>query len=112
GVMCLLIPTVLTSLVEIEMPTRIARMEVRGIYGGFFIGTGSLFMLFSLRERWHAAGLVAQASIFAGFVLGRSVGIVIGGAANASMGSVLVGEIGGLGIALALLLATPTEPEL
>jgi hypothetical protein len=33
--------------VEIDMPTRIAVMEVRGVYGGFFFGTVSSFSLFA-----------------------------------------------------------------
>jgi hypothetical protein len=110
GAMCLFVPTVLRSIVEIEMPTRVAQMEIRGIYGGFFIGTGVFFLLFSLRERWHTAGLVAQASIFGGFVLGRSVGIAIGGAPNAFIASLFIGEILGLGIAIALLVASPAGP--
>lgn len=94
------------------MPTRIARMEVRGIYGGFFVGTGTFFLLFSARQPWHRAGLVAQASIFGGFVLGRSVGIMIGGAPDAFIASLFVGEIVGLGIAIALLLANPAKSVL
>jgi hypothetical protein len=107
GIMCLLAPTVLTRLVEIEMRTRIARMKVRGVYGGFFIGTGVFFLLFSLRPCWHGAGLVAQASIFGGFVLGRSVGIMFGGAPNPFIASLLIAEIVGLIIAVALLVAHP-----
>ena len=47
GAMSLSAPTNLTALVEIAMPTRIAVMEVRGVYGGFFFGTVSSFSLFA-----------------------------------------------------------------
>ena len=43
GAMSLVAPTNLTPLVEISMPTRIAVMEVRGVYGGLFFGIGLFF---------------------------------------------------------------------
>ena len=43
GAMSLVAPTNLTPLVEISMPTRIAVMEVRGVYGGLFFGIGFFF---------------------------------------------------------------------
>ncbi len=103
GVMSLIAPANLTPLVEISMPTRIAVMEVRGVYGGFFAGIGFFFLLCARREGWFRAGLTAQASVFAGFVLGRTTGIVIGGAPNAFITALLAGEVLGLVIALALL---------
>ena len=103
GAMSLVAPTNLTALVEIAMPTRIAVMEVRGVYGGFFFGTGFSFLLFARHEAWFRPGLVAQASIFGGFVLGRTLGIVIGGAPNPFIATLLVGEIVGLVVALVLL---------
>lgn len=52
GAMSLVAPTVLTPLVEIALPTRIAVMEVRGVYGGFFIGIGVFFFLCARRDDW------------------------------------------------------------
>ena len=89
------------------MPTRIAVMEVRGVYGGFFLGTGFFFLLFARHEAWFRPGLIAQASIFGGFVLGRTVGIAIGGAPNPFITALLVGEIVGLVVALVLLRHLP-----
>ena len=66
GAMSLIAPMNLTALVEIAMPTRIAVMEVRGVYGGFFFGTGFFFFLFARREAWFRPGLIAQASILGG----------------------------------------------
>ena len=103
GAMSLSAPTNLTALVEIAMPTRIAVMEVRGVYGGFFFGTGFFFFLFARREAWFRPGLIAQASIFGGFVVGRTVGIALGGAPNPFIGTLFVGEIVGLVVALVLL---------
>ena len=103
GAMSLIAPMNLTALLEIAMPTRIAVMEVRGVYGGFFFGTGFFFLLFARHEAWFRPGLIAQASIFGGFVLGRAVGIAIGGSSNAFIAVLLVGEIVGLVVALVLL---------
>ena len=64
--MSLIAPTNLTALVEIAMPTRIAVMEVRGVYGGFFFGTGFFLLLFAPPPGMVSTGLIAQASIFGG----------------------------------------------
>ena len=82
------------------MPTRIAIMEVRGVYGGFFFGTGFFFLLFARNQTWFRPGLIAQASVFGGFVMGRTLGIAFGGAPNLFIGALLVGEIFGLVVAL------------
>src|SRR5215469_7950819 len=83
GVMSLIAPMILTPLVGIALPTPIALMEVRGVYGGLFLGVGMFFFLSARRNDWLRPGLVAQASVFGGFVVGRTVGMAIGGAPNA-----------------------------
>src|SRR6266487_4874953 len=79
GGMSLIAPTNLTPLVDIAMPSSIAVMEIRGVYGGLFFCIGFFFLLFARRKAWLKPGLVAQAGIMGGFVLGRTVGIVLGG---------------------------------
>ena len=79
------------------------QMLSKDVYGGFFFGTGFFFLLFARHEAWFRPGLIAQASIFGGFVLGRTVGIAIGGAPNLFIMALLVGEIAGLLVALVLL---------
>jgi len=93
GAMSLVVPTNLTRLVEISMPTPIAVMEIRGVYGGLFIGIGFFFLLFARRAAWLRPGLVAQAGIMAGFVVGRTVGILLGGAPNLFIAALLAGEV-------------------
>ncbi len=103
GVMSLIAPMILTPLVEIALPTPIAQMEVRGVYGGLFLGIGMFFVLSARRNDWLRPGLVAQASVFGGFVVGRTVGIAVGGAPNGVIALLLAGEVIGLVVALALL---------
>ena len=111
GAMSLVAPTILTPLVEIALPTRIAVMEARGVYGGFFIGIGAFFFLCARRDEWLRPGLAAQASVFGGFVLGRSIGIAVGGAPNTFISLLLGGEIVGLVVALALLARAGLRPR-
>jgi hypothetical protein len=40
GLLFMAFPTALTPLAEITLPTSIALMEIRGVYGGFFLGGG------------------------------------------------------------------------
>jgi hypothetical protein len=105
GAMSLVAPTILTPLVEISMPTRIAVMEVRGVYGGLFSGIGLFFLLFARRDSWLRPGLVAQAGIMGGFVLGRTVGILLGGAPNLFIAALLAGEVFMAAVALFVLRA-------
>jgi hypothetical protein len=59
GVLFLISPVFMTSLVGIQLPTSSARIDVRATYGGFVIGTGALFALCGLREEWERVGLLA-----------------------------------------------------
>lgn len=59
GAMSLVAPTNLTSLVELSMPTPVAIMEVRGVYGGLFFGIGAFFLVFARHDAWARPGLIA-----------------------------------------------------
>jgi hypothetical protein len=74
GALFLAVPNTLTTTVGIPLPTPIALMEIRGVYGGFFSGTGLFFLLFAGNDVWLRPGLVTQASIMSGLVLGRLLG--------------------------------------
>ncbi len=93
GAMSLIAPANLTSLVELSMPTPVAIMEVRGVYGGLFFGIGAFFGAFARRDAWLRPGLVAQLGVMGGFVLGRTVGVVVGGAPNGFIGGLFAGEV-------------------
>jgi hypothetical protein len=103
GALSLVAPANLTALVGITMPTSVSVMEIRGVYGGFFFGTGLFFLLFTRRNSWLRPGLVAQASIFGGFVLARVLSIVVGDRPNLFVSALVAGEIIGLVVALILL---------
>ena len=63
GTMSLIAPQELTRLVEISMPTPVAMMEVRGVYGGLFFGIGAFFFVFARHGPWFRPGLVAQVGV-------------------------------------------------
>jgi uncharacterized protein DUF4345 len=100
GGMSLVVPTILTPLVEISMPTPIAVMEIRAVYGGLFFGIGLFSLLFARCNAWLRAGLVAQTGVMGGFVLGRTVGIALGGAPNLFIAALLAGEVFMVAVAL------------
>ena len=72
-------------------------------YVGFFFDTGFFFRLFARHQARFRHGLIAQASIFGGFALGRTVNITMEGALNPFIATLCVGEMVGLAVALVLL---------
>ena len=84
GAVFLIAPTTLTTTVGIPLLGPVARMEIRGIYGGFFIGTGVFFLLCASHQALLRPGLLAQASTMGGLVLGRVLGVVVDGAPSPS----------------------------
>jgi pimeloyl-ACP methyl ester carboxylesterase len=93
GAVFLIAPTILTTTADILLPVPVARMEIRGVYGGFFVGTGVFFLLCARRHAWLRPGLVAQASIMGGLVLGRGIGIVVDGAPSSYIVGLLAIEL-------------------
>ena len=67
---------------------------------GFSLALGSFFLLFARRDSWLRPGLVARAGIIGGFVLGRTVGILLGGSPNLFIAALLAGEVFMLAVAL------------
>ena len=93
GTMSLIAPQELTRLVEISMPTPVAMMEVRGVYGGLFFGIGAFFLVFARHGPWLRPGLVAQVGVMGGFVLGRAVGVLVDGAPSRFITALFAGEV-------------------
>ena len=105
GAQFLFVPTALTAEAQIVLPTPVAVQEVRGVYGGFFLGTGLYLLLCARRKPWLRHGLVALSAIMGGLVLGRVLGLVLDGPANALLYLLLAAEVVGLVLALYLLRA-------
>ncbi len=64
GLMSLISPTNLTPLVELTMTTPVAIMEIRGVYGGLFLGIGVLFLLFARHGAWLRPLLIGDRRLF------------------------------------------------
>jgi hypothetical protein len=114
GLLFLVSPTTLTTLADISLPTPIALMEIRGVYGGFFIGAGLFLLICAWRESWLRPGMMAQATILGGLVIGRVLGLLIDGPANPFIYLLLLSEIVGLVISIAVLrkFMVPTTQDL
>lgn len=93
GLMCLTAPKILTQLVEISMPTPVAVMEVRVVYGGLFLGVGAFFLLFAMRDAWLRPGLVAQAGGSRVDLSSGAPSALLDGALSPFIAALLAGEV-------------------
>ena len=103
GLLFLVAPASLMTLVEIPLSSPIAVMELRAVYGGFFFGAGFFLMVCARRESWLRPGLAAQASMMGGLVAGRVLSLIAQGAANPFQWLLFLSEIIGLIISVAAL---------
>jgi hypothetical protein len=82
GLGFLLIPVQWASLVDISLPTALARIDFRATYGGFNLAIGVFLARCASRPEWLRPGLVALALSGAGYGGGRLVGIVVEHSSN------------------------------
>ena len=99
GVVFLAAPVEWGRVVQIELPTPMARTDLRATYGGFDLGFGIFLGLCAFRREWHRPGLAAAAIALAGFGLARSFGMLMEGTASPLMMSLAVAELSGSGAA-------------
>ncbi len=92
GLGFLIVPVQWASLVDIVIPTAMARTDFRATYGGFEIGMGLFLGACALRSDWLRPGLVALALVAAGFGGGRLAGILVEGTASRLMLIIVVLE--------------------
>ena len=85
GLGFLIVPVEWAAVVDIVIPTPMARTDFRATYGGFEIGMGVFLAACALRAHWLRPGLVALTSVAAGFGAGRLVGIMAEGTASSLM---------------------------
>ena len=78
----LLIPRQYANILEISLPTAVARTDVRATYGGLELGFGIFLVLCVVRREWIRPGLWALALGTGGFATGRLVGLVAEGTIN------------------------------
>lgn len=78
----LLIPGQYADILEISLPTAMARTDVRATYGGLELGFGVFLVLCVVRREWIRPGLWALALGTGGFAAGRLVGLVTEGTIN------------------------------
>ena len=100
GVTFLVSPHTLTSLVEIVLPSTIATMEVRGAYGGMLLGVATFFLVSAFKRKLFRAGVTALATVMGGLVLGRVIGLILDGPANAFIYALLASEVVATSVAI------------
>jgi len=107
GVGFLIVPVQWASLVDISLPTAMARTDLRATYGGFDLAVGVFLGLCARRTEWIRPGLVALGLAAAGFGGGRLLGIVVEGTASPLMLGFLAIEVTTAVLAFALLHRLP-----
>jgi hypothetical protein len=85
GLGFLIVPVQWASVVDISLPSPMARTDVRATYGGFDLAMGVFLALCALRTEWIRPGLLALGLAAAGFGGGRLLGILVEGTATPLM---------------------------
>ena len=88
----LAMPVQWASIVDISLPTAMARTDLRATYGGFDLGMGLFLALCALRTGWVRQGLAALGLGAGGYGGGRLLGILVEGTASPLMVGFLVIE--------------------
>jgi Domain of unknown function (DUF4345) len=109
GAAFLLIPSQYAHVIEISLPTAMARTDVRATYGGLELGFGIFLTLCVLRRDWIRPGLWALALATGGFATGRLVGFVAEGTISNFMLVFLVLELAVTLLAVFLLRRSKAE---
>ena len=99
----LLIPRQFGGVLELSLPTAMARTDVRATYGGLELGFGIFLILCVVRREWIGPGLWALSLTVGGFAIGRVVGFIAEGTINNFMLFFLVLELAVASVALFLL---------
>lgn len=92
-------PVSWAAAVEVQVPTPMARMDVRATYGGFCLAVGAWLLFAAWSAPYTRAGLLSCALILAGFAFGRGLGAVLEGTLPRLMAFFLVIELVGAAVA-------------
>ena len=93
GAVFLAFPQQYGQLLELSLPTAMARTDVRATYGGLELGLGVFLILCVVRREWTRAGLWALALATGGFAAGRIVGLAFERTISSVMAGFLALEI-------------------
>lgn len=78
----LLRPDSVADLVDFQLGSALARLEVRAFYGGLSLAIGALHLAAATRTAWLLPGTVAAGTLMAGIAGGRVLALVIDGYAG------------------------------
>lgn len=107
GLGFLIMPVQWAAIIEISLPTAMARTDLRATYGGFDLAFGVFLGLCALRPEWIRPGLVALGLAATGFGGGRLLGILLEGTASPLMVAFAALEVVIAVVAFALLRRLP-----
>jgi hypothetical protein len=102
GALFLVAPAYWAAVVDISLPTAMARTDLRATYGGFDLCFGLFLGLCTLRPDWIRSGLVAMGLALAGYAGGRLVGFFVEGRADKLM--IVFGAVEAIGATVAFML--------
>ena len=83
-------PHSMASVIDIALPTDMARIDFVATYGGFELGFAFFLALCTRRNDWLDTGLVAAGCALTGFAALRAIGIVMAD----NPGSLMYGVLG------------------
>ena len=105
GILGLVSPEFVSSLVGYELLREDAVIEIRAQYGGLFLAIGGFGLLAVLRPTLESVGLLFMCFIYAGLAGGRVLGLILDGSA----GSYTIGAVAFEVVMTILLLLTQVQ---
>lgn len=108
GLLFVIAPVSWARVVEISLPTAMARTDLRATYGGFALAFGVFLGACALNSPWLRPGLLASALVLLGFGLSRLLGIALEGEGHRLMWAFLVLELVCAGLSLYAFVRTPS----
>lgn len=100
GLLFVIAPVSWARVVEISLPTAMARTDLRATYGGFDLAFGIFLAACALTPHWLRPGLLAGGLVLLGFGLSRLLGIVLEGEGHRLMWTFMLLELAGGGLSL------------
>jgi len=86
-------PVAMGKLTHFGLSAPVAATEIRAFYGGLEIGLAAFLAVCAVKSGWAPAGLAAIVLIYAGLVLGRTIGLIVDQSASRLMFTVIAVEI-------------------